>query len=248
MTRLSATLLVTASVAAAAPPPVAPPPRPVVSLPTAHTTHVIEGWNVRVDDRLTLPENDDLRRKALRFLENKLADIIIVMPPDRLEKLRKVTIQLDLDYGKIGPMQYHPSAGWLKSNGYATNLAKCVHLPRAADLATKRNVSDMPWVILHELVHAYHDQVLGFDNPRVREAFEAYQKAGRGEKTLLYDGRRVKHYALTNPMEFFAEMTEAYFGLNDFFPFTRAELKESEPAIYELMADVWTRPLPAGGR
>ncbi|QDU22362.1 M90 metallopeptidase family protein [Urbifossiella limnaea] len=248
MTRLLATLLLTASATAADPLPVAPPPRPVVPLPAAHTTHVIEGWNVRVDDRLKLPGNDDLRRTSLRFLENKLADIIIVMPPDRLAKLRKVTIQLDLDYGQIGPMQYHPSAGWLKNNGYATNLAKCVHLPRAADLATKRNVSDMPWVILHELAHAYHDQVLGFDNPRVREAFEAYRASGRGEKALLYDGRRVKHYALTNPMEFFAEMTEAYFGVNDFFPFTRAELKESEPAIYELMADVWTRPLPAGGR
>ena len=49
-------------------------------------------------------------------------------------------------------------------------------------------------------------------------------------------------------MEFFAEMTEAYFGANDFYPFNRAELRESEPAIYELMADIWTRPLPASGR
>jgi len=235
--------------AAAAPPrPLAPAPRPVVPLPTAHTTQRVEGWTVRVDDRLQLPENDELRRKALRFLENKLADIKVVVPPDRVEKLQAVTIQLDLNYGKIGPMQYHPSAGWLKANGYAANLAKCVHLPRAADLATKRNVNEQPWVILHELAHAYHDQVLGFDNPRVREAFEAYKKGGRGEKTLLYDGRRVKHYALTNPMEFFAEMTESYFGVNDFFPFTRAELRESEPAIHELMADVWTRPQPAGGR
>ncbi len=25
----------------------------------------------------------------------------------------------------------------------------------------------MPWVILHELTHAYHDQILGFDEPRI---------------------------------------------------------------------------------
>src|SRR5690606_24259302 len=107
------------------PRPLAPAPRPVVPLPTAPTTQRVEGWNVRVDDRLMLPENAELRRKALRFLENKLADIVVVVPPDRVEKLRAVTIQLDLNYGKIGPMQYHPSAGWLKANGYATNLAKC---------------------------------------------------------------------------------------------------------------------------
>ena len=94
-------------------------------------------------------------------------------------------------------------------------------------------------MILHELAHAYHDQVLGFDEPRIKEAFEKFKKSGRGDKTLLYNGRRVRHYALTNQMEFFAEMTESYFGVNDFFPFNRAELKEAEPEILELMKHVW---------
>src|SRR6185436_2253854 len=101
--------------------------------------------------------------------------------------------------GTLAPMQYHPGAGWLEENGYPADLAKCVHLPRAADVATKRNTNEQPWVILHELAHAYHDQVLGFDNPRVREAFENYKKSGRGDKALLYNGKRVRHYALTNP-------------------------------------------------
>ena len=59
---------------------------------------------------------------------------------------------------------------------------------------------------------------------------------------LLYDGRHVRHYALTDHKEFFAEMTEAYFGENDFFPFNRAELMESEPEIYKLLTDIWDPP------
>lgn len=214
--------------------------------PTSRTVKVIEGWTVRVDDRLLKAPDDELGTRALRFLENKLSDIKAVVSADKLKKLQTVTIVLDLTHGNLGPMQYHPSAEWLKANGYSPDLAKCVHLPRAADLATKRNIREQPWVILHELAHAYHDQVLGFDDPRIKEAYEQYKKSGRGDKTLLYDGRRVKHYALTNPMEFFAEMTESYFGANDFFPFNRAELKESEPEIYELMAHVWDAP-PAKG-
>ncbi len=97
-------------------------------------------------------------------------------------------------------------------------------------------------MILHELAHAYHDQVLGFDEPRIKEAYEKYKKSGRGEKALLFNGKRVRHYALTNHKEFFAEMTEAYFGVNDFFPFNRAELKEAEPEIYALLSDVWESP------
>jgi hypothetical protein len=216
--------------------------------PTSRTVKSVEGWTVRVDDRLLKAPNDELGARALRFLEAKLSDIKVVVPADKVKKLQAVTIVLDLTHGNLGPMQYHPSAGWLKDNGYSPELAKCVHLPRAADLATRRNVREQPWVILHELAHAYHDQVLGFDEPRVIEVYEKYKKSGRGDKTLLYDGRRVKHYALTNHKEFFAEMTESYFGTNDFFPFNRAELKESEPDIYELMRHVWDAPPPKEGK
>jgi hypothetical protein len=210
--------------------------------PTSRTERKIEGWTILVDDRLLKVPDREVGGKAVRFLESKLADIKAVVPDDRVKKLQSVVIVLDLTHGKLGSMQYHPSAGWLKQNGYSTELAKCVHLPRAADVATRRNIREQPWVILHELAHAYHDQVLGFDEPRIKEAYEKYKKSGRGDKTLLFNGKRVKHYALTNQMEFFAEMTESYFGSNDFFPFNRAELKEAEPEIYGLLATVWEAP------
>lgn len=229
--------LLVALAAPADPPKKEPPPKP-----TSRTEKQVEGWTVRVDDRLLKGPDAELGTKAFRFLEHKLADIKVVVPEDKVKKLQGVVIVLDLTHGDLGPMQYHPSKGWLKANGYAEDLAKCVHLPRAADVATKRNIREQPWVILHELAHAYHDQVLGFDDPRVREVYEAYKKGGHGDKALLYDGNRVKHYGLTDHKEFFAEMTEAYFGSNDFFPFNRAELKESERDIYDLMERVWTAP------
>ena len=210
--------------------------------PESRTAKTVEGWSVRVDDRLLGGPDADLGARALRFLEAKLSDIKAVVPADKVKKLQALPIVLDLTHGDLGPMQYHPSAGWLKTHGYAEDLAKCVHIPRAADLPTVRNIREQPWVVLHELAHAYHDQVLGFGEPRIREAYEKYKKSGHGEKTLLYDGRRVRHYALTDEKEFFAEMTEAYFGTNDFFPFNRAELKEVEPEIYELMKSVWDTP------
>jgi hypothetical protein len=211
--------------------------------PTSHTIKKLEGWAIRVDDRLLKAPDAELGAKALRVLEVKLGDIKAVVSADKLKKLQAVTIVLDLTHGNLDTMQYHPDAGWLKENGYSTDLAKCVHLPRAAELTTLELVNEQPWVILHELAHAYHDQVLGFDEPRIKAAYEKYKKSGSGEKVLRYDGTRGKHYALTDPMEFFAEMTEAYFGANDFFPFNRAELKESEPEIYELLTHVWDAPL-----
>ncbi len=66
-----------------------------------------------------------------------------------------------------------------------------------------------------------------------------YKKSGHGDSVLLITGQHVRHYALTVPKEFFAEMSEAYFGMNDFFPFNRAELKINEPEIYDLLRTVW---------
>src|SRR4051812_33948681 len=43
--------------------------------PTSHTKRQLEGWTVRVDDQLLQAPNDALGTRALRFLENKLADI-----------------------------------------------------------------------------------------------------------------------------------------------------------------------------
>jgi hypothetical protein len=217
------------------------------SKPASHTVRQIEGWTVLVDDRLLEPPDETRGARALKMLEAKLTDIASVVKPQPLAKLRAVTIVIDLSHGKLRTMQYHPSAGWLRENGYATNLAKCVHIPRAADLPTPRNINEQPWVVLHELAHAYHDQVLGFDEPQILRAFENFKQSGHGDAALLYDGKRVRHYGLTNQKEFFAEMTEAYFGLNDFFPFNRAELMTTEPEIYELLVSIWD-PLTEGKR
>lgn len=211
--------------------------------PTSRTARQVSGWTVRVDDRL-LPGKPDgaVGAAALRYLQAKLEDIVVVIPPERLPELRSVTIVLDLSCGDLGSMQYHPSAEWLVANGYTADLEKCVHLPRAAEVATPRNVREQPWCILHELAHAWHDQVLGFDEPRVLAAFDRFRELGYGEGTLLFNGERVRHYALTNEKEFFAEMTEAYFGANDFYPFNRAELKEVDPALHDLLAQLWQNP------
>jgi hypothetical protein len=213
--------------------------KPEPPKPASRTTRTIEGWTVRVDDRLLAPPDDALGARTLKFLEAKLVDITHVVAPEPLAKLQAVPIVLDLTHGGLKSMQYHPSAGWLTSNGYAPDLAKCVHIPVASHLPASRSVNEQPWVVLHELAHAYHDQVLDFDEPRIRAAHEQFKQGGHGDAALLYDGRRVRHYGLTDQKEFFAEMTEAYFGENDFFPFNRAELMTAEPEIFALMQSIW---------
>lgn len=113
----------------------------------------------------------------------------------------------------------------------------------AANLPTRRNINEQPWVVLHELAHAFYDQKLGFEENRIKAGYEKFKASGHGDSALLYNGKHVKHYGLTNQMEFFAEMTESFFGVNDFFPFNRAELQEAEPELFQLLTEIWRSEL-----
>lgn len=199
----------------------------------------IEGWTVVIGEDLRAEANQAGREKALVALANHLQRVKYIVPEDRLEKLMKLPIWIEWHNEKLASMQYHPDRGWLIGHGHDPRLAKHVHIPRAADLYAPATWAKHPYVVLHELAHAYHDQVLSFDDPAVIKVFDAAKEQKLYEDVLLYTGRRVRHYALTNHKEYFAETTEAYFGVNDFYPFVRAELKEHDPAGFELMETVW---------
>ena len=94
-------------------------------------------------------------------------------------------------------------------------------------------------MILHELPHAYHDQVLGFNDPDVLAAYNGAMGKGILEKVQLFTGSTVCHYAARNHKEYFAEATEAYLYRNDFYPFVAAELHDHDPEGFKLMQKVW---------
>jgi len=213
------------------------------ALPTAHTPRKVEGWTVRVDDRLLKGEHAAVGERALKLLESRLVAIALVVPEESLAKLRAIVIELDLNYGGLTSMQYHPNAGWLKDHGYSEQLAKCVHIPEAEDFLSPYENHRMPWVVLHELSHAFHDQTIGFDDPRVVAAWKKFRESGKYQSVLTSPGHTREHYGLTNQKEFFAEMTKAYFGSNDFYPFVAGELKQDQPEVFALLAEIWG-PLP----
>ena len=136
-------------------------------------------------------------------------------------------------------MQYHPSLSWLRANKHDPRLTRKVHIPVARQLLSRSQLLKHPAVILHELAHAYHDQILGFDHPPVVQAFEKAKASGAYEEVLLYTGAEVEHYGLNNHKEYFAEGTEAYFYRNDFFPFVRAELALHDPSLHEVLETIW---------
>lgn len=206
-------------------------------------TRDIAGWRVHVRrDLLTADEAATLR--ALELLRAQLEEINRVVPPVAAAKLRKVPLWFSPEYPGDKPRAaYHPSAAWLRAHGRDPAMARSVEFTnvRIFEAETRR----MPNFALHELAHAYHDRFLpgGFQHPGIVAAYERAKAGGTYDRVERQDseGRKSldRAYALTNPQEYFAESTEAFFSRNDFFPYTRAELRQHDPGMFALLAELW---------
>ena len=196
----------------------------------------VEGWTVKFDPAIV--DDKDFAEQTTEALSNHLQRVKYIVPAAQLVQLRKLPIWVDRDHA-LGNMQYHPDRGWLLANNHDPRLAKHVHIPRAAALWKRSTWAKHPYVVLHELAHAYHDQVLSFDDKRVIAAYDAAKASNSYEEVLLFTGRKVRHYGMSNHKEYFAEQTEAYLGVNDFYPFVRAELKEHDPKMFQLLVEIW---------
>ncbi|MDA1272470.1 MAG: metallopeptidase [Verrucomicrobia bacterium] len=199
----------------------------------------IEGWTVHVEPALIESDHADEGAKALTMLANHLQRIKILVPEKPLARLQTIEIWIERDHPRLRSMQYHPSKGWLVANGHDPRLTKKVHITQARELLSRSQMLKHPAVILHELAHGYHDQILNFDNAEIIAAYNQAKGAGTYENVLLYTGTTVKHYGLSNHKEYFAEGTEAYFYRNDFYPFVRAELKVHDPTLHDVLEKIW---------
>jgi hypothetical protein len=194
----------------------------------------IEGWTIYVNKPLL---NKKIGKDVLKLMRVKLYDINRVVPKLALKELHKVAIWLELDNKQVLCACYHPSKEWLSEHGFNPEKAKSVEIGNAKNFINW--TLHQPSMVLHELSHAYHHQVLGYDNPDVKSAYEKAVEAGLYKSVLYCNGDNHQAYALNNDQEYFAEQTEAYFGTNDYYPFVKAELMKYDSLMYETLKKLW---------
>lgn len=216
----------------------------VETVPAVPNQRTVEGWRVLVSTKL-LDQDSTAVEKALKMLSVQLEEIVKKVPSSAVARLREVPLYFSPEYPHTPPRaEYHPGAEWLSSNGRDPAMAKGVEFTntRIFEAETRR----MPNFALHELAHAYHDRVLGFEEPRIKECYEKALASGKYDNVGRKDSEgRISHkraYAMTNHKEYFAECTEAYFSKNDFFPYTRQELRQHDPEMEHLLEQLWQVP------
>ncbi len=209
----------------------------------------IEGWRVLLEE--SIAADSTLRHDIEAALADRLARVAKQVPPGALDYIRTIPIWASdeptypMREGERGVIPFHHSPEWLRDHGMNPSMAPGVHIinPRAV-LYDHKVFEWGPETMLHELSHAYHFGRLGEDSAAVRAAFDHAMAEGlyqsipsRRDPAIM-----VAAYATTNEKEYFAELTEAYFGHNDFFPHDRAELRGYDPVGCAMVAKAWGCP------
>ena len=214
----------------------APKPPAKEFIPTAsYKQQTLEGFTVLVSPQLI--EHEQIARDSLALLEKKLAEIKTLLSPEQLKPLQETKFWIEWEQLKNGGACAHHSIDWLKSNGYNPEKVHSIEISNARNFLSWSK--EQPMMILHELAHIYHHNVLKPDNRDIKDAYKHAVKSGIYDSVEYVLGGKKKAYALNNDLEYFSEITEAYFGRNDFQPFTHDELKEFDPVGFALLEKIW---------
>ena len=215
-----------------------------VSLAERYESRELLGFGLMVS-REFVAERPALLDRVLLQLEADLDEVVHLLPEAALAAVRRTTIWIELRGATNGGMSgrgmcCHWSADWLESVGLPREKAGGVEILNPDDFVIWRRTQ--PYMVLHELAHAYH-RMIGPDLPEIVGAYEAAMEAGLYDEVArnsVEEDKTVRAYAATNHHEYFAELSEAYFALNDFAPYTRKQLAAVDPAGLAMVERLWT--------
>lgn len=207
-----------------------------------YTNYNLSGFNVLVQD-VAFTNNSSLTNNAIDLLETKLIEISqFNIDSMKIDSLKAVPIFMDWNT-TTGAAVYHPSEAWLIANGYIPEKARCVEISNITNFINWTN-QNQPYIVMHELAHAYHHRVLDNNSSTITNAFNNAISNNLYTNVSYHTGggnynNQPTAYALTNEFEYFAEITEAYFGLNDYFPFDYNDLINYDSVGFNAALFVW---------
>lgn len=212
-----------------------------------YNKHIIHGFTVYLSSR-SMDENPEQTESALWLIRSQIAHFNNIVPLSARDELRSVRFILndegtDLPEGAVCPFAcYHSTnEGMYAKSISIRNLKMYVG-----------SAWGQPGLLIHELAHAYHDQCLpgGFNNGDIHEAYDKAKDSGDYDSVahiwgdwIIGRGENPRHntkaYAMTNDREFFAELSEAIWSRNDYWPFVYYDLFTEDRASFDVVYDQW---------
>ncbi len=208
-----------------------------------YTSVNISGFHVLVEKK-AIESSITKTNKALALLETSLNKVNNLPFNDTIKnQLLAVPIFIDLATETDKAAVYHASRDWLSANGYIVEKERAVEITNITNFMNWSE-QNQPYMVLHELTHAFHHRVYDFQNSDITNAFNNLMDKGLYQNVRRHNGNgnytvEAEAYARVNEIEFFAEVSEAYFGENDYFPFDKEDLAAYDSVAFKMVEKVW---------
>lgn len=192
----------------------------------------------------SLQDDKALYKKSTEKLIKKLAEIEAILPQKAFKKLKKVPIYLM--HGETAPM-----GGLARGMSYyrrgEPNYRKTIDsrwqhvivINSATNYVSLGKVWSVK-ALVHEYAHAWH--LLNFPDKHwpIKNAYQAAKDSQRYRNVKNNKGDIKKSvYAMTNHLEYFAELSAMYFSTVDYCPFDRQTLKSFDKKGFDMVEKVW---------
>jgi hypothetical protein len=211
--------------------------------PRAYEAFSSAGWEIRVEKQL-LVEAPSLGNQAVERLKQKLATLLTLVPKLAHAQLQSVTVYLMYGSAATGGGEdsgamYYPETAPDAYPDIDPRWRNCLVIRSARNYVGLSELWSVK-VILHELSHAWHLTHWPKDQPDMYAAWQNATNLGLYQNVKDDIGREFSRaYALTNPLEYFAELSCMYFANCNYPPVNRRELKLYDPVGYTLIESFW---------
>jgi len=201
------------------------------------------GWNFHLERELAERRPEQAQRVVAR-LHAKLDQTLALLPARSHDLLRKLSL-----FVMLGP----EAAGGGRDNGAEYFRSSDPDFHPLLDLRWRRAIvvysaenylrQDEHWAVqmlLHEFAHAWQLEQWPEKEPEIMTAWERAKTSGlyRGVKDV--NGTVLERaYALHNQLEYFAELSCAYFWRGEYEPFDREALRRYDPIGLAMIEKMW---------
>lgn len=194
----------------------------------------LEGWNIYIEQKL-VDKNDVRVFLAMRLLSEKLREIKSLLPADAIKQLE--TVPIFFSENKAFNAEYYFFEPYVYRTGKDIKMMNGIEFRSISFFIEESKYS--PMLLLHEMAHAYHKMNYRRIDKMVMRAYRHAETKHLYQNVMSVTNQYTRAYALQSPFEYFAELTEAYFGRNNFYPFERSELEEYDAMGFEMVKKAW---------
>lgn len=200
-------------------------------------------WSIYIEEGLR--EGDqELYDSSLAKLNETLDSVFSVMPENARNELSK--LRIFLLWGEASPLGGRKSGmsyirkGEVENYSYLDRQWEHALIIYSAENLMHLNALWSRKAVFHELSHAWHIVNWPERHPPIYDSWKSAKNSHKFTGVRDTNGKMIESaYARKNQLEYFAELSAIYFVGGNYYPYTKAGLREYDPKGYQMVEELW---------